>query len=148
MKIRKLLITDIDSCVEMVELNFNNIYSNCRKDITEGLTDPKQFYKGIVVDDKLIGFCAYTHSNFTNNCYALYWVNIHPDYQNKGYGKKLIDKVLKEIEHKNIYNDIFNEKDKLWVVLTCKEILIQFYQNFNFKVCHSTDNKYMMLKEF
>ena len=145
--IRNLSESDIDDCVKMVNINFNGIYNNCKEELLIGLKDENQFFRCIEIDGKCIGFAGYTYSNFTYNSYGIYYVDIDPNYQNKGYGKVLINSILNEIKNKPIDKDIYNDKDKIWVMLTCKKSVTEFYNHLNFKIIHNTQNKYLLLLE-
>ena len=56
---------------------------------TEALLNDK-IYVGLV-NEKVVGFVAFNHSKIT-------WLYVHPNYQKKGYGRKLLKFVMNKVE--------------------------------------------------
>ncbi len=148
MEIIKLNINIIEECVDMISINFDKIYdSSCKEDLLVAINDKEQNYRILIENNQCFGMAAYKSSYFTYNCYELYCVNIHPNYHSKGYGKFLINNIIEEIKSLKIDKDIYNEVDKKWIILTCKNNKISFYEQFDFKVVYKMDNKNLMLLE-
>ncbi len=74
-------------------------------------------------NDILIGTCWITH-DFRRS--YIHHMAIHPDYQNKGYGKLLMDKALTYCEELGLQAKLEVHKDN--------PIAQQLYQNFGFKL--------------
>lgn len=56
------------------------------------------FLYGAFVDDKLIGFAIYKEIN--PECIEMAWLGIDPDFQNKGFGTKLVEESLSSFSRK------------------------------------------------
>jgi ribosomal protein S18 acetylase RimI-like enzyme len=71
--------------------------------------------------------------------YELYWINIHPDHQNKGIGKKLVAHIIEAIK---------KEPEALEILLTANigEGLPSYYTKyFGFKALLTFGTKYQLM---
>jgi ribosomal protein S18 acetylase RimI-like enzyme len=50
--------------------------------------------------EKIIGFAGCIQSWMDYNIYQIFWVNVLPEYQRQGIGKKLVGKLIREIKKK------------------------------------------------
>lgn len=130
MKIRNLKKEDISLLSKIVSLNYSKKFGeNSKKEILahfENKTIPPQY---LVAEEngKIMGFAGYIQSWMDYSVYNLFWVNIHPDFQGKGIGKKLVSTVIKKIKNVRGQN-----KAKMILLTTTKP---KFYSdNFGFKI--------------
>ncbi len=102
-------------------------------------TFPESFFIG-KIDGKIIGFIngAVTDSStitdkmFENvnlhnpkgSYQMIFGLDVLPEYEKKGYGKQLMTHMIEESK----------KRGRKGVVLTCKEHLISFYEQFGYKV--------------
>jgi ribosomal protein S18 acetylase RimI-like enzyme len=69
------------------------------------------------------------HHNEKGSNLAIYGLDVHPDYQGKGYSKILMNAFIDEAKKSN----------RKKVILTCKAHLIGFYEKFGYK-CEGVSN--------
>ena len=101
MKIRLLKKEDIKPAVIIVGKNHTKKHEKIAQ---AELVD--MFQKGpirptyFVAEDegKILGFAGYIQSWIDYDVYEIFWVNVLPEYQKQGIGKKLVAKVISEIK--------------------------------------------------
>ncbi|MBM3232123.1 GNAT family N-acetyltransferase [Candidatus Pacearchaeota archaeon] len=91
----------------------------------------------IYMNEKAIGYFAFRI--IRNNC-ELDYIAVSKDYQGKGYGKKLIDKLL------NLCKKLEIDKIKL-SVRSSNNIAINLYKLYGFVIIRNEGNKTYMVKE-
>lgn len=103
MKLRLLQKKDIKSASEIVGKNYSKKWQR-----TSALELSSMFSNSAikpeywVMEDKgeIIGFAGYTQSWMDYNVYQIFWVNVSPENQKQGIGKKLVGKIISEIKKK------------------------------------------------
>lgn len=73
------------------------IYEN----ISKGEDESGYSFVFIEEDEKIVGFSCYGEIPCTKKRYDLYWIVIHNDYRNSGYGTLLISETEKKIKEKD-----------------------------------------------
>lgn len=140
MKIRYLKEDEIDQCVEIVCKNYNRSDGHwARKEINEMFKDKFNYPNVIAAIEKgkILGFALYAFSWMSDNVVELFWLNVDPEYQNKGIGKKLINEMVKRLKR------IPEGKYKPTILLfSCTFKLHTFYEKLGFKVISIISNKY------
>jgi len=87
---------------------------------------------GIFLNNSIIGVCV-IHKIFDEA--EIRYLSVHPLYQKKGLGKKLINQIIKECKNENIKR-IFLE------VSIKNQQALNFYKNFGFKTIYIRNNYY------
>lgn len=141
MKIRLIKKREINSVSEIVGLNYSK--ENERRSRHEIATmfkncAVKPEYLIAEVDDKIVGFAGYSQSWMDYHVYEIFWVNVHPKYQNRGIGTALVKKIIQIIKNKK-------GKDKAYFILltTCSP---KFYDKLGFKTLIKFKKDYLMIK--
>lgn len=103
MKIRLLQKKDIKPASVIVGKNYNKKYekSSClelKEMFGKGAVKPIYF----VAEEKgkILGFAGFMQSWMDYNVFTIFWVNVLPEFQKQGIGKKLVTKVIGEIRKK------------------------------------------------
>lgn len=105
MKMRLMEKSDIKQATNIVERNYSKEYAILA--ITElkdmfSKSSIKPVYIVAEEKGKIVGFAGYIQSPMGFHIYEIYWVNVDPELQRQGIGKKLITKLITEIKkHKN-----------------------------------------------
>ena len=95
----------------------------------------KPVYFAAEENKKVVGFAGFMQSWMDYNIYQIFWVNVLPEKQNQGIGKKLIFRVLNEIKKKK-------NADLILLTADAKENLPEYYKkNFKFKTLEPFNNK-------
>ena len=143
MRIRLLQKKDIKDAAAIVGKNYSKkwektstaeIASMFSKDAA---IRPKYY----VAEEKgaIIGFAGYTQSWMDYNVYQIFWVNVLPEWQGKGIGKKLVAMVI---------DDIKRHKGARLIQLTATPSNARYYKkHFDFKILeklHGTSLYYLM----
>jgi GNAT superfamily N-acetyltransferase len=139
MKIRLLKKKEIRQASVIVGLNYNKKY---KKSSTLELKDMfgngavKPVYFVAEEKGKIIGFAGFIQSWMDYNIYQIFWVNVLPELQRKGIGKKLVMKVINEIRKK---------KDARLILLTTN--YPKYYKDhWNFRTIEMFgENKYNLM---
>ena len=128
MKIRFIKKSEIAAASKIVGLNWD------KKDIPLAKREMMAMFnskvlapKYLVAEEKgnIAGIAGYSQSWMDYHVYNIFWVNVHPNYQNRGVGSYLILKILKEIKsHKG-------ENKALLILLSTDKP--DFYTKFGFK---------------
>ena len=90
----------------------------------------------------VVGAGMYALSNADNHVYELCMINVHPDYQGQGIGRKIISFILNELLARS------GELECKLVVLTAKGTLCQYYQPFGFDIKDKLDDEYFMSLDY
>jgi N-acetylglutamate synthase-like GNAT family acetyltransferase len=82
----------------------------------------------LVIEEKgkVVGVTGYISSWMDYHTYELFWVNVAPEYQGRGLGKKLVASVLKEIKK-------IRGRDEYACVILLGTKIPSFYKQFKFK---------------
>lgn len=70
-----------------------------------------------IIEDKIVGFCLLY--NIIKNIWHIDYIAIDPLYQNKGYGKNFLNKIINKYKY---------------ITLECEQKLINYYKKFNFNL--------------
>lgn len=70
-----------------------------------------------IIEEKLVGFCLLY--NIIKNIWHIDYIGIDPLYQNKGYGKHFLNRIIKKYKY---------------ITLECEQKLINYYNKFNFNI--------------
>ena len=132
---------DIQQCINIVELNYGEKYTTIENELNSMFKLDlwvRPEYHVIEIKDKIVSFGGYSLTTIDYNCYGIFWINTRPDYVKKGYAKQIVVSIIEAIKQKN--------SNKSWVILSCKEHLKEFYEQFGFKVLSLRPEKggYMM----
>ena len=71
-----------------------------------------------------VGFASYSHSN-TTGTYKIHKLYVHPMLHGHGFGKKLLDRIIKDIKPKGA--------DKLILNVNRNNRAIHFYEKYGFR---------------
>lgn len=99
------------------------------------LNELKNKYSNILIyelNKNIIGYIGY---RINDNYAELLNFLIDPDYQQKGYGIKIFNNILKDLRNKNITSLILEVRSK-------NEKAISFYQKYNYKLINTYKNYY------
>lgn len=126
MQIRLLKKEDIKKAGEIVALNYNKEDANsCISEMRDMFRTSaiKPQYFVAEVNGIIVGIIGFMQSAIDYAIYQIFWVNVHPDYQGKGIGQKLVGKAIIQIK-----------KDKGAKVIILSATKLNFYKkHFNFK---------------
>lgn len=122
---------------------YNNIdrvrYEEENMEFIEYVYMPENHYKIFTIDDKaLVIYGPDDHRVYINTIY------VEPEYHGKGYGKELIQYIIKDFEEN--YYPKYYEKLRLATDKN-NEKAIKFYQNNGFEIV-SDANQYMYYLEY
>lgn len=110
-------ISDIDGYVQKI-LKYSSIIS-------------------IIEEGKLHGFISYYNNDPEQKNAFLTLIAVHPDFQGKGIGKKLISFSLTDLKQKKFKNYSLE-------VLKHNTAAISLYENFGFKIKEDRDQVWLM----
>lgn len=89
-------LNEVQKTIPLIELTMpNELYENAIESLSSNFDEKVLF--GFYELDRLIGVCGY---QYTKPIY-LSWTVVHPDYQHKGVGQKLLNKVIRELKKLN-----------------------------------------------
>ncbi len=140
MKIRKATKKDIKQMLEIVKINNPTYLKNLAlKEINEmfSLSLIKPTY--LVLEDKkeILGFGGFAPSWADNMIYNLFWINVHPNFKNKGAGKRIVESLIKEIKE---------IKKPLVKMILISTKIPSFYERFGFeKITQKYDGDYILM---
>jgi N-acetylglutamate synthase-like GNAT family acetyltransferase len=126
MKIRLLQKKDIDQAAAIVGKNYSKKYGkSAMQEIAEMFSKApiRPVYWVAEEKDKILGFAGYMQSWMDYNIYQIFWVNVLPDMQKQGIGKKLVSKTISEIRKKKNAN----------LILLTANSPIYYKKHFGFK---------------
>lgn len=136
-RIRYLKKDEIDEAVGIVEKNYSKEDALWIRRELIGIFQPEEEKIrhsdaiGAVetLSGKILGFVVFNSSWISDVVAELFWVNVLPEYQNKGVGSILILETinrLKRVSKKDRYKPSI-------LILCCKNSLAKFYKKFGFK---------------
>ncbi|HLA22917.1 MAG TPA: GNAT family N-acetyltransferase [Candidatus Nanoarchaeia archaeon] len=130
MKLRLLRKGDILSCSKIVGENYSKKYEkNSTKEMKEMFSKSLIKPRYIVAEKnyEILGFGGYTQSFMDYHVYQIFWINVKPNFQNKGIGTKIVKRIIEDIKKTNVEG-----KKPLLIQLTTTNP--NFYKKiFNFK---------------
>lgn len=137
-EVRKATKTDLDGIVELESLCFPESEAATSKSLSERLDAYADHFLVTVYDGKIITLVdglvtdeedlldeMYEDTNFhkeDGKWQMIFGVETHPDYRGKGLAKALVERFIQLAE----------SEDRLGLVLTCKEELLDFYEDLGF----------------
>jgi N-acetylglutamate synthase-like GNAT family acetyltransferase len=127
--IREFRKEDLRYVLRILEKDFQKrIAKRARKDISDGIKNSKKFdYLDRFVainNSKLIGICGvYRYKNHYPNSIGVAWFAIHPQFQKRGIGKKLLKRAISKARRL---------QQQFIFVWACKNA-VGFYKKFGFK---------------
>ena len=110
MNVRKMIISDIPPCAEIMCSVYNNELRQCRWTIGTA----EEYLNDFFDMKKFIGFVLLENEQITGGIFAhekVWWNNsevfieemfIHPDFQRKGYGSLLLDEIEKYVKENKL----------------------------------------------
>ena len=51
---------------------------------------------------EILGFGGYTQSFMDYHVYQIFWINVKPNFQNKGIGTKIVKRIIEDIKKTNV----------------------------------------------
>ncbi|NPE26990.1 GNAT family N-acetyltransferase [Methanococcoides sp. SA1] len=140
MKIRKATKRDVEKMVEIISINSPKYPKKlATKEIREMFSKSLIKPTYLLLEDKgrILGFGGFASSWADAMIYNLFWITVHPDFKNKGVGKRIVESLIKEV--KKI------KKPKAKMVTISTEIPA-FYKKFGFKKISSKyDGDYVLM---
>lgn len=132
MQMREMTLDDVPQVVEIVKQNYDAESAKLAMwEMMAALngTKPQPVYFVAVIDITIIGVIGICDSFMDTRVYEIFWVNVLPDYQKCGVGKKLVMEALLHAVKRNA----------AMVVLTAKEDVMEFYQHLGFTIMSGVD---------
>ena len=138
MIIRSVSIEDLD-CINSIEADcFPKAEAATKEVFKERISVFSEGFLAGEIDGKIIGFinggltdsnsikddffeCMAFHNSNGKNM-VIFGLDVHPNYQKKGYAKQLMNEFISMCKDKNISN----------IILTCKQHLIKYYEQFGY----------------
>lgn len=125
MQIRQMNLDDIPKAVHLVQQNYDA--EDAKLAMWEMMaqlngTKPQPVYFAAFIDGTMIGCLGISDSHMDTRVYEIFWVNVLPDYQRLGVGKKLVMLALAYAV----------ESKATMVLLTVKEAKMEFYRRLGF----------------
>lgn len=100
MHLRPLEKDDIPAAARIVGMNYNAKYESLsHKELAAMFSNMAIKPKYVVADDEgdIVGFGGYTQSWMDYGVYEMFWVNVDPDYQKAGLGKRIVNWLIADI---------------------------------------------------
>ena len=98
-KLKKADFKDLEELAALYQQIFNDDYKDSKSMITKSLEDDNRNQYIVILDDKPIGTAMVS---FENNDASISGLGISPEYQGKGFGKELLNLILKELEKTDV----------------------------------------------
>jgi predicted N-acetyltransferase YhbS len=101
MKIRKMRPGDIDECTAIVRTNYSVAFAkSAAKELKEmfGSAHIKPLYFVAEEKGEIVGFAGCVESWVDYGTYEIFWLNVAPEKQRRGIGKKLVATILTELK--------------------------------------------------
>ena len=128
----KLSFNDIDSIVLIEQQNSHNPWSE--NQLIESIQNPTNLCCSISTNNQIIGFLMAMPALDTADILN---ISINKDYQRKGYGKKLLHYLIKELRDRMI-------RQLLLEVRVSNQAAITFYLEYGFEEISLRKNYYMI----
>ena len=128
----KLSYDDIDSIVLIENQNSHNPWS--KNQLVESILNPNNLCYSISINNQIIGFLLAMPTIDTADILN---ISINKDYQRKGYGKKLLHFLIKELKDRMIRQLILE-------VRVSNQAAISFYLKHSFEKISLRKNYYMI----
>ncbi|MEE4311844.1 MAG: GNAT family N-acetyltransferase [candidate division KSB1 bacterium] len=98
-----------DKAAVMTLIRETDVFTQPEVTVAEELIDryldsPNQKdYLIVVIEENntVAGYLCYGPTDLTEGTYDLYWMAVHPDFQGRGLGKKLVEWLVNAIENEN-----------------------------------------------
>jgi ribosomal protein S18 acetylase RimI-like enzyme len=92
--IRKLKQADITECINIVQLNWSvPVAERFKREVAhafnESMAWPPEYFVFETDGNVIAGFAGMIQSWRMHNTWDLIWINVHPEYQGEGIGKRL-----------------------------------------------------------
>jgi len=128
----KLSFNDIDSIIIIEQQNSHNPWS--KNQLIESIQNPTNLCCSISANNQIIGFVMAMPALDTADILN---ISINKDYQRKGYGKKLLHYLIKELRDRMIRQLILE-------VRVSNQAAITFYLEYGFEEISLRKNYYMI----
>ncbi|MFA6158453.1 MAG: GNAT family N-acetyltransferase [Candidatus Paceibacterota bacterium] len=129
MNIRLLTKRDVAAAAAIVGRNYSKEYeksSTLEIQSMFGDSAVSPVYYGAEEGGQLVGFAGYIQSWMDYYIYQIFWVNVLPEFQGRGIGKKLVATLIDEIR---------KDKKAALIQITVTPENIDFYKkHFDFKI--------------
>lgn len=128
MKIRKATKKDIKQMLKIDELNNPQYPQNAAKrEINEMFSKAlhKPLYLVIEDDKEIVAFGGFIRSWIDEMVFNIFWVNAHPKYKGKDFGKIIVKELIRQIRN-------IKDKPKAKMIIISTRIP-KFYEKFGFK---------------
>jgi len=140
MKVRKATKKDIGQMLEIDKIN-NPKYpvARARKELEEMFSSSLIKPTYILLEDnkRILGFGGFASSWTDNMIYNLCWINVHPDFRNRGIGKRIVKTLIREVR------GLKKPKAKMITIATK---IPAFYKKFGFKkITKKYDGDYVLM---
>jgi len=101
--IRLLEERDIDACAAIVGANYSEEYRKPSRDEIASMFSNaaiKPTYWVAESNKEVVGFGGYVQSWMDYGVYQIFWVNVPAQFQRRGIGRLLVNKLISEIRNK------------------------------------------------
>ena len=128
MKIRLLTKEGVEDCVEIIARNYSSKDTAWARRELQAMFPKgklKPTYYVAEEDNEILGFAGFINSWIDDRIYEIFWVNVTPQRQRQGIGRKLVSKLITEIKKR---------KDSQLIMLTAsKANAIYYKRHFEFE---------------
>lgn len=139
MKIKRAKPSDMNQILEIIKSNSPNYPINhAKKEIKEMFSDSliKPVYFVAEENKKIVGVGGFSRSWSDMEITNIFWINVLPEFQGKGIGKKIIEKIIREI------GKLIKPGIKMIVLSSNKP---KFWRRFGFKKLNKYDGDYWLM---
>lgn len=125
---------DIEACIAIVKESYDCITDDiefelnaCFEESWWGL--PKYAIIENMETGQIIGMGGYQLSPMDYDCFEIFWITVHQDFRNMGFGNLIVETLEYLIKKEKIFqNDVT-------ILLCCKKGLEKFYKKLGYKKC-------------
>lgn len=125
LQLREMTVDDIPAVVEIVKQNYDvesaKLATWERMSATTGMK-PQPVYFVALIADVIVGVLGIGDSFMDTRVYEIFWVNVLPEWQRTGVGKRLVKRAL----------ELAVERKCQLILFTAKESVVEFYQGLGF----------------
>ena len=143
MIIRRATPKDIQQMLKIIEFNSPKYPKNlAKKEIKEMFSQALHKPTYLVIEDnkEIIAFGGFIRSWVDDMIFNIFWINANPQHKNKGFGTKLIEGLINEINN-------IKEKPKAKMIIISTKIP-SFYKKFGFKtIINKYDRDYVLMEK-